>query len=582
MRRAVVAITLCLLFGVLVSATLAWAAAWLFDPASADAQGASLNEYQHIFVYSNAGATQTNAIPKVWSMFSDRSYSGSQVPNLIGPVDDVHEHIAGAVEGVAETFSVGWPMRCFYYTRMTTDYRMVLNWDYENHGVLFVGNPLSEFELTPADVRTLPTAVYWPGLVVNTLLVAGALCAFLLLLYANRKQRATWKRRRNKCVFCSYELHGAFVRCPECGRHAAEAIPIIGRFVLGPLAVACIVLLAACSAFLILAHLHDPTPALHYAAYHGNAQRVTELLAEGADPDELLLIERDDNRPTKLTPLVAAAVNCHHETVQVLLEAGADATYPINGSYDALDAALQHECYDCAEAMLRAGFDINAPTQFGATPFLFPAHYGNLDAVNLLLDYGGNPALDEIALRGAILFDHEAVARLLLEHGAVPNESAMSTAVRKGNTVLFDELIACGGDPSARSNSGETLLFALREYDSEPNYSLLQRLIDEGIDVNAQNNAGETALMHAAGEWHDHHLTLFLLRNGADPNLLDANGQSALCWAVSSKRDLNALLLIAYGADPRYRRYCANYVVTSELFDTMIEAADQWTAFDEQ
>lgn len=62
---------------------------------------------------------------------------------------------------------------------------------------------------------SIPTMIYWPGVVANVLTAAVCWCATFLMMV---KFRAWLRVRAGRCVKCSYDirsLHGNL--CPECG-----------------------------------------------------------------------------------------------------------------------------------------------------------------------------------------------------------------------------------------------------------------------------------------------------------------------------------------------------------------------------
>jgi hypothetical protein len=64
-----------------------------------------------------------------------------------------------------------------------------------------------------------PRRIYWPGLLVNTLLFSTLVAAGRLLLLApGRFLREVSRLRSGRCIACGYDLGYDFARgCPECG-----------------------------------------------------------------------------------------------------------------------------------------------------------------------------------------------------------------------------------------------------------------------------------------------------------------------------------------------------------------------------
>jgi ankyrin repeat protein len=119
-------------------------------------------------------------------------------------------------------------------------------------------------------------------------------------------------------------------------------------------------------------------------------------------------------------------------------------------------------------------------------------------------------------------------ARQLLDGGANPNAAnrygvtPLTLAAETGHGVLVDALLAAGGDPNTASREGETvLMLAARAGDVRSVKSLLAR----GADANAVEAwYGQTALMWAAGENHPAVVTA-LIEAGAEPNGRSRTGE---------------------------------------------------------
>jgi ankyrin repeat protein len=120
--------------------------------------------------------------------------------------------------------------------------------------------------------------------------------------------------------------------------------------------------------------------ALLLAARRGEAERVSALLALGADPDA-----RDLSGATALH-WAAAGLPGRVEVVEALLRAGA--------TVDATDGAGVTALMRCrhrpavTRALLRAGADPNAATPAGRTPLGSATAGGDAEAVRLLLEAG--------------------------------------------------------------------------------------------------------------------------------------------------------------------------------------------------
>jgi uncharacterized protein len=124
------------------------------------------------------------------------------------------------------------------------------------------------------------------------------------------------------------------------------------------------------------------------AAAAGRADRLRELLA--ADPDSIR-----ERTPEGFTTLGLAAFLGGSEAVRVLLEHGADADDDADNPFGvrpvhAAGAAHDHETM---RLLLEAGADPNPRQQGGFVPLHEAAHSDDVEMARLLLAHGADPAL---------------------------------------------------------------------------------------------------------------------------------------------------------------------------------------------
>ena len=80
---------------------------------------------------------------------------------------------------------------------------------------------------------------------------------------------------------------------------------------------------------------------------------------------------------------------------------------------------------------------------------------------------------------------------------------------------------------------------------------MLAALIKAGADLNLKNNDGQTALFWAVERGYRRvEATSTLLRAGADPNTQDNDGETALILAARSALSEVMMVLVSAGADP--------------------------------
>lgn len=203
------------------------------------------------------------------------------------------------------------------------------------------------------------------------------------------------------------------------------------------------------------------------AAREGKLDRVTALLAEGAEAD------RPDERGT--TALYAASLEGRTDVVRALLDAGADPDLLSRGDSDGLPlcgaACWGHE--ETVAALLEGGADVDKAEQRGWTALAWAASNGHTGTVARLLEAGADPdspartpPLYLAAGRGSI-----GIVRLLLRHGADPvgaagdrgGETALEAALRWTGVDIEAELRAQKKEEHSRF--GDEVVVTRREAD---------------------------------------------------------------------------------------------------------------------
>src|SRR5437867_4651886 len=151
----------------------------------------------------------------------------------------------------------------------------------------------------------------------------------------------------------------------------------------------------------------DGQTALMLAIKTGETSVVEMLIKAGANVNTI-------ERFHKQTPLMWAATAPRNagEIVKLLLAKGADvkpralftdwpsqitseprAQYRPVGGLTALLYAARDGCYDCVDALIGAGADVNIPTPEGVTALMLALDNDHNDVAKLLLDRGANPRL---------------------------------------------------------------------------------------------------------------------------------------------------------------------------------------------
>ena len=180
------------------------------------------------------------------------------------------------------------------------------------------------------------------------------------------------------------------------------------------------------------------------------------------------------------------------------------------------------------ETLLAAGADPNTANAEGETVLMSASRSGSLAAVKALLARGANVNakekwLQETALMWAAAENHADVVEALLAAGASINEKSWVT-----DTPVL-EFPESGGPNMPFPRGGWTAaMYAARQNAT----AALRVLADKGANLNLQDPQGATAMQIAIINLH-YDAAALLLEKGADPNVADETGMTAL-YAVAN------------------------------------------------
>ena len=231
-------------------------------------------------------------------------------------------------------------------------------------------------------------------------------------------------------------------------------------------------------------------------------------------------------------------------TADVLIRARADANLANDLGMTPLSRACTNGSAALVELLLNAGANPNMRIATGETPLMTCASTGNADAVRALIARGADvnarePSQNQDALMWAAAERHSTVVRLLVEAGANPRAhtrkgfTALHFAAREGDRESVRQLLAAGvnvnitsqpdepaeaaKESAGRSASGTAT--ATTPATAAPAATAVAA--PRGPGYQATISAGSTPLLVATVRGHVE-LALFLLEQGADPNMLDA------------------------------------------------------------
>jgi ankyrin repeat protein len=285
-----------------------------------------------------------------------------------------------------------------------------------------------------------------------------------------------------------------------------------------------------------------PDRTLVEAAQSRSANTVQELLEQGANVNTL--------GPDGTTALHWAVYWDDEEMVDLLLEAGAEVNARNELGATPLWLASVEGRASMVEVLLAAEADPNLSLLMGETSLMAASRAGSTDAVTALLDNSADVNARErtrgqTALTWAVSEKHAGVVRLLVKHGAKVNARS---AVRR----MFWNTGSDGGrDPESMvwlDDGGFTpLLHAARVGD----IASAEILLAAGADVDEQTPQGATPLAIAVFSGHTA-VGELLLSKGADPNAAGA-GYAPLHAAILRGDATMVRALLAHRADPNAR-----------------------------
>jgi len=194
------------------------------------------------------------------------------------------------------------------------------------------------------------------------------------------------------------------------------------------------------------------------AAGHGDAELTAHLLALGAKVDAL-----DEIGRTAL-----------HHAVGADAWPWKDRRHPKHSPNGPPRHAYVKDWATLLCLLIAGGAPTDVRDKAGATPLQWAAHWGLAEDVQILLERGAStPEVRGDALANAQAFEHDAVFRLLIEHGVSADtcddtrSPLLTTAVDRGDTAQITFLLVHHADVNALDAAGATpLMHAARKGDA--------------------------------------------------------------------------------------------------------------------
>ena len=214
--------------------------------------------------------------------------------------------------------------------------------------------------------------------------------------------------------------------------------------------------------------------------------------------------------------------------VRQLLRAGANPRAANRYGVTPLSLAALNRSATIVGALLEAGADPNVRLAEDQTILMTAARAGSADVLKQLIDRGADvhareAVAGETALMWAAMENHADAVTLLAARGArVDDRSTVTTFPRQrfGDGIVARQMVLPRG-------GWTPLMYAARENAIDA----ARALADAGADLNLADPDGTSALVFAIVNLHFDVANL-LLEKGADPNVADEKGMAALYAAV--------------------------------------------------
>jgi ankyrin repeat protein len=268
-----------------------------------------------------------------------------------------------------------------------------------------------------------------------------------------------------------------------------------------------------------------------------------------------------------VTPLVAALAGRHFQTAKHLHDNGAHVNVRGESGRSPLHSAATYGDLEVVQVLLDYKADASAQNEYNWAPIhdvssgdYFQDRVPNIsvlqaDVARLLLERGADLNAQiydgSTPLHLAAKYGRVDVVRVLLEHdaklGAEDNKGGtpLHAAARRGTAEVVRVLLEHGANACAEDSKRGTPLHATAEYGS---VEVVRVLLEHGANVRAEDNEGGTPL-HRAARYENIEVVRMLLEHGANACAEDNKRGTPLHAAARSGNVEVVRMLLAHGAN---------------------------------
>src|SRR5262245_40674165 len=289
------------------------------------------------------------------------------------------------------------------------------------------------------------------------------------------------------------------------------------------------------------------------AAMQGDRAGVLAMIKQGADVNA----PQGDG----VTALHWAARRGDAELVKALVAAGANARATTQfGSYSPLHLAAERGSAAIVKALVDAGAPVDAQTNTGATPLMFAAASGDVPTITTLVDKGAAVnAQESDRLQTPLIFAAATgrvdAVKLLIARGADKNAATKLTdlnALSRNGENPDGRNLAQTPDKRKRPTPPRPLVPGVDRQHlvneqvawqggmtpllyavREGPAAVAAALLDAGVDVNQRKGGDQASALLVATVNGQFDLAAMLLERGANPNLMAENGAAPLYATIN-------------------------------------------------
>ncbi|XP_062600488.1 uncharacterized protein LOC134262116 [Saccostrea cucullata] len=283
---------------------------------------------------------------------------------------------------------------------------------------------------------------------------------------------------------------------------------------------------------------------LLFASRRGFSEVVALLISKGASINKY--------KGKKPGPLMAAIYSGSKEVVHVLLSSGISVNDADIRGDTPLHAASKANQESIAKILIESKADMDISNNSGNTPLLIACCEGNEEIISLLLRSGASHTAHLNCmplLYFAIHYGFKDIVLKLLSRGALSTYCStpyLHKAVYKQDIEIIEILLEKKSVVNIVDSYENTPLHESCRVSSDE--KIVKCLLSYGADTNLKNREGETALI-ISGKYGCSKSIPLLLEKGAKLNQEDKSGRTALWWSCVNGNLESTRILLKRNAD---------------------------------